>query len=58
MLVERVTALVGDMSPFATPVLRSGLGARASLVGALNLGVSFTQQALPGQVGESRPSSD
>lgn len=55
MLVERVTALVGDMSPFATPVLRSGLGARASLVGALNLGVSFTQQALLAQVGDSRP---
>lgn len=58
MLVERVTALVEEMSPFATPVLRSGLGARASLVGALHLGVSFTQQALLAQVGDWRPSSE
>ncbi|NUO92365.1 MAG: ROK family transcriptional regulator [Dermatophilaceae bacterium] len=58
MLVAQVATLVEDFSPFSTPVLRSGLGARASLVGALHLGVTFTQQALLAQVGDSRPSSD
>lgn len=58
MLLACVTDLVKDISPFATPVLRSGLGARASLVGVLNLGVNFTQQALLAQVGDARFSGD
>lgn len=58
MLVARVAELVGDISPFGTPVLRSGLGARASLVGALHLGETSTQQALLSQVGDARFSGD
>jgi predicted NBD/HSP70 family sugar kinase len=52
-LARRTGELVRDLAPFPPVVVRSDLGERASLVGALALGVRTAQEALVRRAGDS-----
>jgi predicted NBD/HSP70 family sugar kinase len=51
-LVRRTDALVHEMAPFPPAVLRSALGERASLVGAVALGTGTIQARLLGRLSD------
>ena len=51
VLVARVGELIGDLAPFPPGVIRSALGERASLVGALAVAVRTAQSDLIASIG-------
>ena len=51
-LAARTAELVQELAPFPPTVVRSDLGERASLVGALALGVRTAQESLVGRAGD------
>lgn len=52
LLIERATAVARSLSPDIPPVLRSGLGERASLIGALSVAVQYAQTEVVARVAE------
>lgn len=54
-LAARTVELVREIAPFPPEVVRSDLGERASLVGALAVGVREAQQALVDRAGDGVP---
>jgi glucokinase len=52
VLVARVSELIGDLAPFPPAVIRSALGERASLVGALAVAVRTAQSHLIATIGD------
>ena len=52
VLVARVCELIGDLAPFPPAVIRSALGERASLVGALAVAVRTAQSHLITSIGD------